>query len=120
MEVGDDIEELGFHPDYSAPNLHYQKIEREVYASTAEFLTAAVRWCKWCLIATAAYGSHAHPELRFLRGLRDVELRSTTYGSLIVAALERIYYSFSPAVSRFLMPRPRWRAVVRTAAVRPP
>jgi hypothetical protein len=41
MEVGDD-EENGFHPDYTAPNNHYQKIEREIFASVIEFLMAAV------------------------------------------------------------------------------
>jgi hypothetical protein len=118
IEVGKD-EENGFHPDYSAPNNHYQKIEREVYASVTEFATAAARWCKWCLIATAAYGSPAHPDVEFLRNLRDRELRSTPYGSRVVAVLERIYYSFSPAVARFLVPRRRCRLLARAAVVRP-
>lgn len=118
MEVGHE-EENGFHPDYSAPNNHYQKIEREVYASVTEYATAAARWCKWCLIATAAYGSPAHRDVEFLRNLRDHQLRSTPYGSRVVAILERAYYSFSPAVARFLVPRRRCRLLVRTAIVRP-
>lgn len=118
LEAGED-EENAFHPDYTAPNNHYQKIEREIYAAVIAYATAAVRWCKWCLIATAAYGSPAHPDVEFLRNLRDVELRSTTYGSRVVAVLERVYYSFSPAVARFLMPRRRCRLLVRTAIVRP-
>jgi len=118
MEVGDD-EENKYHPDYSAPNNHYQKIEREVFASVIEFLMAAVKFCKYCLIATAAHGSQAHPDVMFLRHLRDHELRSTRYGSRVVDVLERIYYSFSPAVARFLTPRPRSRALVRNGVVRP-
>jgi len=118
IEVGKE-EENGFHPDYSAPNNHYQKIEREVYAAVTEYATAAARWCKWCLIATAAYGLPAHPDVEFLRNLRDRELRSTPYGSRLVAVLERVYYSFSPAVARFLVPRRRCRLLVRAAIVRP-
>lgn len=118
MEVGLD-EENKYHPDYAAPNNHYQKIEREVFASVIEFLMAAVRFCKYCLIATAAHGSDTHPDVMFLRHLRDHELRSTRYGSRVVDVLERIYYSFSPAVARFLTPRPRSRALVRNGVVRP-
>ena len=118
IEVGED-EEGGFHPDYAAPNNQYQKIEREVHAAAAAFLTAAVYWGKWCLIATAAYGSDAHPDVVFLRTLRDDELRSTRFGRRVVAALERIYYSFSPATARYLIRRPRASRLVRTAVVHP-
>ncbi len=118
VEVGDD-EEGGFHPDYSAPANQYQKIEREVHAAAAAFLTAAVYWGKWCLIATAAYGSDAHPDVVFLRTLRDEELRSTRFGRGVVTVLERIYYSFSPATARYLITRPRASRLVRTAAVHP-
>jgi hypothetical protein len=41
MEVGAE-EENKYHPDYTAPANHYQKIEREVFASVIEFLMAAV------------------------------------------------------------------------------
>lgn len=118
VETGED-EENGFHPDYTAPNNHYQKIEREIYAAVIAYATAAVRFCKWCLIATAAYGSRAHPDVEFLRALRDRELRSTRYGSRVVEILEPVYYSFSPAVARFLVPRRRCRLLVRAAIVRP-
>jgi hypothetical protein len=115
MEVGA-AEENGFHPDYSAPNNHYLKIEREVFASCLEFATTAARWCKWCLIATAAYGDHTHPDVEFLRDLRERVRQSHPRG---VAVLERVYYSFSPAVARFLIARPRCRKLVRVAVVRP-
>ncbi len=115
MEVGS-REENGFHPDYKSPNNHYLKIEREVFASCLEFATAAARWCKWCLIATAAYGDHRHPDVEFLRDLRERARRSYPRA---VAVLERAYYSFSPAVARFLIVRPRCRKLVRVAVVRP-
>ena len=70
IEVGHK-EELGFHPDYAAPNNHYQKIEREVHAGLIEFLMTAVRWCRLCVISTAVYGSETHPNVEFLRRLRD-------------------------------------------------
>jgi len=118
MEVGADEEGL-FHPDYTAPANQYQKIEREVYAGVTEFLVAAVRWCRFCLIATAAYGSENHPDVVFLRTLRDDELRSTRFGRRVVTALERAYYGFSPATARFLLPRRRTRRLVRAAVVHP-
>jgi hypothetical protein len=118
MEVGS-AEENGFHPDYTSPNNHYEKIEREVFASCLEFATAAARWCKWCLIATAAYGDHRHPDVEFLRDLRERVRQSSRPAARAVAAAERVYYSFSPAVARFLIPRPRCRALVRVAVVRP-
>jgi hypothetical protein len=118
MEVGGDEEGL-FHPDYTAPANQYQKIEREVYAAADAFLMAAANWGRWCLIATAAYGSEAHPDVVFLRTLRDDELRSTRLGRRVVAALERIYYTFSPATARYLIGRPRVSRLVRTAVVHP-
>ena len=118
MEIGS-LEENGFHPDYTAPNNHYLKIEREVFAACLEFATEAARWCKWCLIATAAYGDHRHPDVEFLRDLRERVRRSSRPAARLVAAAERVYYSFSPAVARYLLPRPRCRAVLRAGVVRP-
>jgi hypothetical protein len=119
MEVGSTDEENGFHPDYTAPNNHYQKIEREVHAAVIEFLTAAARWCRFCVVATAAYGSAAHPDVVFLQTLRDDELRSTRFGARAVAVLERVYYTFSPAAAEFIQRRSRLRAAVRVGVVRP-
>jgi Zinc carboxypeptidase len=118
MEVGHH-EEGGFHPDYTSPNNQYQKIEREVHAAAIELLLTAVRWCRYCVIATAAYEGADHPDVKFLRSLRDQELRSTPFGARIVAAMERVYYSFAPPIARLLFRRPRARALARTLAVRP-
>lgn len=118
MEVGH-AEEGGFHPDYTSPKNQYQKIEREVYAACIAFCMAAVRGCHLCLIATAAYDDHRHPDVEFLRDLRDRVRQSSERAARIVAVLERVYYSFSPAVARFLIGRRRCRAVVRHAVVRP-
>jgi Zinc carboxypeptidase len=118
MEVGHH-EEGGFHPDYTEPNNQYQKIEREVHAAAVELLLTAVRWCRYCVIATAAYEGANHPDVEFLRSLRDEELRSTPFGARLVSALERVYYSFAPPVARLLFRRPRARALARALAVRP-
>jgi hypothetical protein len=117
-EVGADEEGI-FHPDYMAPANQYQKIEREVHAAVDGFLMAAANWGRWCLIATAAYGSETHPDVVFLRTLRDDELCSTRLGRRVVAALERIYYTFSPATARYLIGRPTACRLVRTIVVHP-
>lgn len=46
----------------------------------------------FCFVATAAYGSYAHPVVRVLRGFRDVVLLPTPAGKLLVAA----YYAHGP------------------------
>jgi hypothetical protein len=114
IEVGKD-EELGFHPDYTPPNNHYPKIEREVHAAAIAFLAAAARWCRFCVVATAVYGSPDHPDVAFLRHVRDRELRSTALGRRFVGAAERVYYSFSPALARYLHRHRPAAAVVRAA-----
>ncbi len=118
MEVGN-ADEGGFHPDYTAPNNQYQKIEREVHAAVVEYLMAAVRWCHYCVIATAAYGGEAHPDVAFLRTLRDNELRSTPFGARTMAAIERVYYRLGTPIARFLVPRKRARVATRELVVRP-
>ena len=52
-----------------------------------------------CLIATAAYGSRLAPEVSFLRSFRD-ELSQSFLGGNLIRAINRFYYSLSPALAR--------------------
>jgi hypothetical protein len=74
---------------------------------------------KKCLIATATLGDPAHPDVVYLRSLRDDRLRATARGARAADLLDRVYYSFSPAVARYLDRHPRARTAVRVAVIRP-
>jgi hypothetical protein len=125
LETGS-TDEQGFHPDYSVVAGHFRKINREIHGALLALLTTAATSPLPspasggpCLIATAAMGDPAHPDVVYLRSLRDERLRATPRGARIADRLDRIYYSFSPAVARYLRPRPRARAAVRLGVVRP-
>jgi hypothetical protein len=61
----------------------------------------------------------AHPDVVFLRALRDERLRATPRGAVLADLLDRVYYSFSPAVARYLREH-RWaRTAVRVGLIRP-
>ena len=119
-------EEQAFHCDYSAAAGHFRKINREIHgALLALLMTAATSPLPKpaggspCLIATATMQDPAHPDVVFLRALRDERLRSTPRGARIADAIDKIYYSVSPAVARYLREH-RWaRVAVRTALIRP-
>ena len=64
-------------------------------------------WTGGCLIATAAYGSELSPEVQFLRKFRDEHVLKTFAGSNFMKAFNAWYYSFSPAISRFIA-REEW------------
>ncbi|MEM2122117.1 MAG: CFI-box-CTERM domain-containing protein [Candidatus Bathyarchaeia archaeon] len=59
-------------------------------------------WTGGCLIATAAYGSEVSPEVQFLREFRDERVLKTFVGFNSMKTFNVWYYSFSPAVSRFI------------------
>jgi hypothetical protein len=44
--------------------------------------------CLPCFIATAAYGSHLSPQVRFLRHIRDKRLKQSRLGNLFVNRFE--------------------------------
>lgn len=129
----------GFHPNATT---EYPKIEREVGMGLAAFLKYAAAWHapvpapapapvptplpqpsqtggRCCFIATAVYGSPSHPQVQFLRDLREREVKATAFGRRVMRVVDRAYYSFSPQVARYLERRPVVRALVRVGAVAP-
>lgn len=72
-----------------------------------------------CIVATVSTGSEHDPDVVFLRAVRD-ELDAAGAGARRFArGVNRLYYSFSPQLARWIGRRPRWRAAVRDVVVRP-
>ncbi|MBI2373583.1 MAG: hypothetical protein HYV07_06245 [Deltaproteobacteria bacterium] len=67
----------------------------------------------FCFIATAAYGSYAHPLVRVLRTYRDVVLATGPIGRVVV----RAYYSWSPPIAEMVRHQAALRAIVRVLLV---
>ncbi len=63
-----------------------------------------------CFIATAAYGSMAHPHVTQLRSFRDRYLMQNVAGRKFVG----VYYKYSPAIADTIDKHPFLRPVVRT------
>jgi len=68
-----------------------------------------------CFIATAAYGSAAAPDVVILRELRDLRLKQTQIGCLIIRAYER----WSPALAQVIVRHPFAGRTVRRLIVAP-
>jgi len=62
-----------------------------------------------CFIATAAYGSIAHPHVTTLRSFRDMYLKPFALGRTFIDT----YYHYSPVLSRSIEQHPVLRPVVR-------
>jgi hypothetical protein len=74
---------------------------------------------KGCLVATAAFGSPAAPEVASLRLLRDDVLRGTDVGLAWFDELFADYHRFSAAVAHDMRASPWLREIVRVLAVEP-
>ncbi len=137
-------EDGGFQPH--ATN-HYPKVEREVAAALVHFLKFVGTWRApvppppppapspsppptppppasgespgGCFVATAVYQSPIHPQVQFLRALRDVEFKQSVLGRRVMKVVELIYYSFSPQLAEYLAARPKARKLIRLAAIAP-
>jgi hypothetical protein len=64
-----------------------------------------------CFIATAAYGSYLHPQVKLLRNFRDEYLLGNASGRAFV----EFYYRTSPPVANFIARRPALRSITRFA-----
>lgn len=67
----------------------------------------------FCFIATAAYGSYAHPTVRVLRWFRDIVLEASPLGQLFVAT----YYRLSPPLAAIVAQDATLAAWTRAALV---
>ena len=64
-----------------------------------------------CFIATAAFGSYMHPQVKILRDFRDHSLLTNAPGRSFVA----LYYRISPPLADFIARHELLRGVVRVA-----
>ena len=62
-----------------------------------------------CFIATAAYGSLAHPDVETLRTFRDLYLKPFSWGRAFIDT----YYRYSPALAQVIEHHPLLRPAVR-------
>lgn len=63
-----------------------------------------------CLIATATFNSPLSPQVQQLREFRENTIYSTRSGTQFMTAFNAWYYSFSPAVARFINDHPATKA----------
>jgi hypothetical protein len=83
-----------------APNYTLTELNGEGSATVVDFR---------CFIATAAYGTPLHPDLKLFRHFRDRVLLKSYLGKRFV----HYYYKFSPPAADFIADHPRVRSVVR-------
>jgi len=62
-----------------------------------------------CFVATAAFGSPMHPQLKHLRWFRDQILRKHPAGRSFV----RWYYQNGPIAAKYIGDKPTWKTAVR-------
>ena len=62
-----------------------------------------------CFVATAAYGSHCHPDVVALRRFRDDVLQHNPFGRAFI----RAYWTVGPFIARAVEPFPMLRAAAR-------
>lgn len=60
-----------------------------------------------CFVATAAYGDLRHPEVEYLRLVRDMILINHAWGRVFI----KVYWTVGPKLARFVAPRPMLRRV---------
>ena len=65
----------------------------------------------FCFIATAAYGSYLHPDVKVLRDFRDNWLLTNVIGTKLV----NLYYTLSPSLAKIISGNEACRTVTRWA-----
>jgi hypothetical protein len=65
----------------------------------------------YCFVATAAYGSYDHPQVRILRAFRDQVLAHSSWGRRFIST----YYQMSPGPAGWLARHDRARPLARLA-----
>lgn len=126
LEAGH-LEEQLFHCDYSPAKSHFRKINREIQAAASGMLVVAARsplttssgGSGPCFLTMAMMGNAGHPNIAILRSLRDGRLRTTERGTQIADLLNRLYYSISPTLARYLRSHTTARALTRTMLIWP-
>jgi len=68
-----------------------------------------------CFIATAVYGSDSSPEVLILQGFRDDVLTKSRLGKILI----KVYYSFSPSLSRWLKDKFLIRHILKVLCIDP-
>jgi len=126
LEFGDVTE--GFQPTVA----QFPKVEREVHAALLAFTSYIAVWRgllpavatpapssdKICFIATAAFGSADHPDVRFLRRWRDT-LKKQPSTRPFMLRFEAFYYRISPSIARYLDKHNIARQLVRVGMLSP-
>jgi len=88
-----------------------------VQASWNKMLTSAIQSFSvqqsGCFIATATYGSELSPEVQFLRGFRENQVKTTFTGRQFISTFNSIYYTFSPAVASAIVNNDPLRKVMK-------
>ncbi len=67
----------------------------------------------YCFVATAAYGSYAHPAVRVFRSFRDSVLHATPFGRALIWA----YYQSAPPLAAGLTDRPLLAGLARVLLI---
>ena len=101
-----------FRPDEA----EYQTIEKGANAGLLALLYEAA---DACAIATAVYGDRDHPDVRFLREVRDVRLRRTRLGRLVRRPLVAGYARAGPPAAARLQRHPNAADAVRAGVIAP-
>jgi zinc carboxypeptidase len=120
IECGDSVT-TGFRPTEPM----YVFVEQELHCALLALLKTAAAWIgkrnssssSSCPIALLL--GVAHPTVEALRQLRDVAFRETALGSRVMDTVVRLYAVVSPALVRWLAPRPRLRAAIKRFLARP-
>ena len=105
-----------FNGGFRPTEAEYLGIER---GANAGFLALLYETANACAIATAVYGDRDHPDVRFLRELRDVRLRRTPLGRLVRRPLVAGYARLGPPAAARLQRRPAAARAVQAGVIAP-